>query len=94
MYHVADRIYGLLAPWLGTTGPGGVLNLSVSYLVPCVVVLGVVMGYDSLPAHLKEGIPAIENEKFSYTNHSFNSIVEATKSGCPEKQLLLPVPFE
>ncbi len=41
-------------------------------------VLGVVSGYDGIPAKFKEAIPKIENEKFSYTNHTFNSIVEST----------------
>jgi ADP-ribosylglycohydrolase len=41
-------------------------------------VLGVVMGYDAIPAQFKEGIPEIADKKFSYTNHTFNSIVEIT----------------
>lgn len=41
-------------------------------------VLGVVLGYNKIPEIYKAGIPAIENEKFSFTNHSLNSIVEAT----------------
>jgi len=41
-------------------------------------ILGVVHGYSGIPGIYTEGIPAIENEKFSFTNHTFNSIVEST----------------
>ncbi len=41
-------------------------------------ILGVVYGYDRIPEIFKADIPAIENEKFSFTNHTFRTIVEAT----------------
>ena len=41
-------------------------------------VLGVVLGYNRIPERFKEGLPAIENEKFSYTNHTFRTIVESS----------------
>lgn len=42
-------------------------------------VLGVVMGYDAIPAEWKNGIDEIANEKFAFTNYSLNSIVESTE---------------
>jgi hypothetical protein len=41
-------------------------------------ILGVMLGYDAIPDLFKSGIPAIENEKFSYTEYSFNDIVDST----------------
>jgi hypothetical protein len=41
-------------------------------------VLGVMMGYEAIPDEFKSGIPAIEDEKFSYTEYSFNDIVAST----------------
>ena len=36
------------------------------------------LGYDALPTRWTGGISAIADEKFSYTEHSFNSIVDST----------------
>jgi hypothetical protein len=41
-------------------------------------VLGVMMGYEAIPEEFKAGIPALEDEKFSYTRYSFNEIVDST----------------
>jgi hypothetical protein len=41
-------------------------------------VLGVVLGYEGIPDEYKSGIAAIANEKFSYTEYTFNTIVEST----------------
>jgi hypothetical protein len=41
-------------------------------------VLGVMVGYEAIPDEFKSGIPAIENEKFSFTRYSFNDIVAST----------------
>ena len=41
-------------------------------------VLGVVHGYEAIPEIYKSGIAEIENEKFSFTNHTFITIVEST----------------
>ena len=41
-------------------------------------ILGVVLGYDALPERWKGGIEAIADEKFSYTNFSFRTIVESS----------------
>jgi hypothetical protein len=41
-------------------------------------ILGVVLGYSGIPETWKSGIRAIANEKFSYTDYSFNTIVEST----------------
>ena len=41
-------------------------------------ILGVVLGYDALPESWKGGIDAIADEKFSYTNFSFRTIVDST----------------
>jgi len=41
-------------------------------------VLGVMVGYEAIPDEWKAGIPAIENEKFAYTEYSFNDIVAST----------------
>ena len=41
-------------------------------------ILGVVLGYDALPERWKGGIEAIADEKFSYTDFSFRTIVDST----------------
>lgn len=41
-------------------------------------VLGVVLGYEAIPEAYRDGIPAIADETFSYTTHSFESIVRST----------------
>lgn len=41
-------------------------------------VLGVMLGYERLPAKWKEGIPALAAKKFDFTNYSFNDIVRST----------------
>lgn len=41
-------------------------------------VLGVMMGYTNLPDEWKSGIPTLADKKFSYTNYSFNTIVQST----------------
>lgn len=39
---------------------------------------GVMIGYEALPEKYRKEIEAIAEEKFSFTNYSFNSIVEST----------------
>jgi len=41
-------------------------------------ILGVMMGYKRIPAKWTAPLPAIADEKFSYTNYSFDSIVKST----------------
>jgi hypothetical protein len=41
-------------------------------------VLGVVLGYEGIPEEYRSGIPDIADETFSYTDYSFNTIVEST----------------
>jgi hypothetical protein len=41
-------------------------------------VLGVLHGYEKIPAIWKSGIPAIANQKFRYTDFTFETIVEST----------------
>ena len=41
-------------------------------------VLGVVLGLEGIPEKYKSGIEKIADEKFSYTNYSFRTIVEST----------------
>jgi hypothetical protein len=41
-------------------------------------VLGVMQGYKAIPQEFKSGIPAIEEEQFSFTRYSFNDIVDST----------------
>lgn len=41
-------------------------------------VLGIILGYDKIPAELKKHIPEIADEKFIYTDYSFNSVVDRT----------------
>jgi hypothetical protein len=43
-------------------------------------VLGVVLGYSGIPDEFKSGIDAISDEKFSYTDYTFNTIVSRTMS--------------
>jgi len=41
-------------------------------------ILGVVKGYSGIPDEFKSGIDAIADEKFSYTDYTFNTIVSST----------------
>jgi hypothetical protein len=41
-------------------------------------VLGVMLGYDAIPDEWKSGIPAIADQKFAFTDYSFNDIVAST----------------
>jgi len=41
-------------------------------------ILGVVLGYDGIPAKFTAGIPAIADEKFNYTSYSLNDIVDSS----------------
>jgi hypothetical protein len=41
-------------------------------------VLGVVLGFENIPDEYKSGIPAIADERFSYTDYTFNTIVAST----------------
>jgi hypothetical protein len=41
-------------------------------------ILGVVMGFDGIPSEYSSGIEAIAEEHFSYTDYSFNDIVDST----------------
>jgi len=58
MYHLAEEIYGWLTPWLGTTGPGGLLNQMVSYLLPCAIILAVVTGVGAVLTLMERKIAA------------------------------------
>lgn len=42
-------------------------------------ILGVVLGLEGIPDKYKSGIEKMADEKFSYTNYSFRTIVESTK---------------
>ena len=42
-------------------------------------ILGVMLGYNAIPDEWKSGIPALANQKFNYTNFTFNEIVESTQ---------------
>lgn len=42
-------------------------------------VLGVVLGYERIPAKFKAEMPALENTKFDFTSYSFNDIVLSTE---------------
>ena len=42
-------------------------------------ILGVMLGYQAIPDKWKSGIPALADKKFSYTDFSFNTIVESTR---------------
>lgn len=41
-------------------------------------VLGVMLGYSGIPSEWKSGIDQIADQKFDYTNYSFNSITQST----------------
>jgi hypothetical protein len=41
-------------------------------------VLGVVLGYEGIPEEYRSGIPDVAGDTFSYTDYSFNTIVEST----------------
>jgi hypothetical protein len=41
-------------------------------------ILGVVLGYSGIPEQFKSGIAAIADEKFSYTDYTFKTIVRST----------------
>lgn len=43
-------------------------------------VLGVILGYEQIPAKFKTEMPSLENKKFSYTQYSFNDIVKSTEA--------------
>ena len=43
-------------------------------------ILGVMHGYDGIAEKWKQGIPDVEEQKFDYTDYSFNTIVESTVS--------------
>jgi hypothetical protein len=41
-------------------------------------ILGVILGYEKIPAEWKAGIPAIADTRFEFTQYSFNAIVAST----------------
>ena len=43
-------------------------------------ILGVILGYERIPAEWKSGIPSIADTKFEYTQYSFNGIVASTEA--------------
>jgi ADP-ribosylglycohydrolase len=43
-------------------------------------ILGTMIGYEAIPEVWKQGIPAIADKKFSYTDYTFNTIVESSVS--------------
>jgi hypothetical protein len=43
-------------------------------------ILGVTLGYSKIPDAWKSGIPAIADQKFNYTDYSFNGIVDSTQA--------------
>jgi uncharacterized membrane protein YeaQ/YmgE (transglycosylase-associated protein family) len=43
-------------------------------------VLGVILGYQRIPDPFKSGIPALADQKFQFTDYSFNSIVKSTET--------------
>lgn len=43
-------------------------------------VLGVMLGYDRIPAKFKAEMPTLENRKFDFTDYSFNDIVKSTET--------------
>jgi ADP-ribosylglycohydrolase/Carbohydrate esterase 2 N-terminal len=43
-------------------------------------IVGVMLGYDKIPAVWKEGIPVLADRKFAFTRYSFNEIVASTLS--------------
>ena len=42
-------------------------------------ILGVMLGYEAIPEQWKSGIPPIADQKFSYTDFTFHTIVESTR---------------
>jgi hypothetical protein len=42
-------------------------------------IVGVMLGYKAIPEEWKSGIPRIADKKFSYTKHTFRTIVESTE---------------
>ena len=42
-------------------------------------ILGLMVGYQRIPEIWKSGIPAIADQKFSFTNYTYKSIVESTQ---------------
>lgn len=43
-------------------------------------VLGVVLGYNAIPAQFKSAMPELADKKFSFTEYSFNDIVKSTET--------------
>jgi len=43
-------------------------------------ILGVMLGYERLPAKFKAEMPKLENRKFDFTDYSFNDIVRSTEA--------------
>lgn len=43
-------------------------------------VLGVMLGFERIPAKFKAALPELANRKFDYTDYSFNDIVRSTES--------------
>jgi hypothetical protein len=43
-------------------------------------VLGVMLGFNGIPAKFRAELPALENTKFDYTDYSFNDIVKSTET--------------
>lgn len=43
-------------------------------------VLGVMLGYQRIPAEFKTEMPTLENKKFDFTTYSFNDIVKSTEA--------------
>jgi len=67
-------------------------------------IVGVMLGYSGIPEVWKSGIAAIADSKFSYTNYSFNTIVQSSvrqalaaikhAGGREYTQLSLEIPYE
>ena len=43
-------------------------------------ILGVMLGFERIPAKFKADLPKLENTKFDYTDYSFNDIVKSTEA--------------
>ena len=43
-------------------------------------ILGVMLGYEAIPEEWERGMPAIADEKFSFTEFTFKTIVESTQA--------------
>ena len=43
-------------------------------------VLGVMLGYDRIPAEFKAELPSLQNKKFDFTDYSFEDIVKSTET--------------